>query len=586
MNYTLNTNKQENKKQPGIIGIIRSFGPLLLTEKRRLIFALIAIFINALFTLATPIVIGRIIDTYIASKQYHGVLVFSGILLGLYIGAFISSYLQTKLMGTVGQRVLYNVRNALFEKLQFLPIAFFNQNKAGDLISRINNDTDKLNVFLSQSLVQFVGGVFVMIGASIFLLIINFKLGLITLLPAFFILIFTRFVSPWVRKKNTQSLKSTGGLSAEIQESIENFKVIVAFNRRDYFRTRFDEVNTENYKSTLKAGIANNIFMPVYGLASNISQIVILVFGIYLITTGNFTLGLLVSFLSYASNFYTPLRQIAAVWANFQVAMAGWDRISDILALKSNLEIIETNSVHDNSLLTFKDVQFSYPDGNVVLENINFSLEKGKTYALVGPTGGGKTTTASLIARLYDPVSGSVFLHGKDMRSYSSEERTQKIGFILQEPFLFGGTVRDNIIYGNSLYKEYTHEQVDSLIKEKGLEELINKFDQGLDTPIRTSGESMSLGQKQLIAFMRALLRSPDILILDEATANVDTVTEILLQKVLDKLPEETTRVIIAHRLHTIEKADEIFFVNGGEIINAGTMEHAVEMLMSNKRKS
>lgn len=585
MNYKLNIKKEE-KKQGGIMEIIRSFGPLLLTEKRRLIFALIAIFVNALFTLATPILIGHIIDTYIVSKQYHGVIVFSGILFGLYIGALVTSYLQTKLMGTVGQRVLYNVRNALFEKLQSLPVAFFNQNKAGDLISRINNDTDKLNIFLSQSLVQFVGGAFVMIGASVFLLIINFKLGLVALLPAFFIFIFTRIVSPWVKKKNMQSLKSTGGLSAEIQESIENFKVIAAFNRRDYFRTRFEEVNTENYKSAIKAGIANNIFMPVYGLASNISQIAILIFGVYLITTGSFTLGLLVSFLSYASNFYTPLRQIAAVWANFQVAMAGWDRISDILALKSNLEIVESNRVYDNSLLTFKDVQFSYPDGNVVLENINFSLKKGKTYALVGPTGGGKTTTASLIARLYDPTLGSVFLYGKDIRSYSSEERTQKIGFILQEPILFSGTLRDNILYGNTLYKDYSNEQVMSLIKETGLEDLIDRFDQGLDTPIRTSGESVSLGQKQLIAFIRAVLRKPDILILDEATANIDTVTEMLLQKILDKLPQETTRVIIAHRLHTIEKADEIFFVNGGEIVNAGSMDNAVKMLMNGKRSS
>ncbi|WP_432708547.1 ABC transporter ATP-binding protein, partial [Pedobacter sp.] len=496
-------------------------------------------------------------------------------------------YLQTKLMGGVGQRMLYTLRNAIFNKLLTLPVGFFNQNKSGDLISRVNNDTDKLNQFFSQALMQFIGSIVTMVGAGIFLLAINWKLGLATLAPALFILIFTAVLSPWVKRKNAVNLESAGNLSGEIQESLQNFKVIIAFNRRDYFRKKFDEVNKENYKTAIGAGLANNIFAPVYGLFASFAQLIVLLYGIYLISKGQFTIGLLVSYLSYATNFYNPLRQLAALWANFQVAMAGWDRISNILSMENDLVDVKPGIAKPNApLLAFKDVYFGYEGGKEILHNINFELEKGKTYALIGPTGGGKTTTASLIARLYDPTSGTVFLEGQDIRSYSAEERTNKIGFILQEPFLFTGSVRDNILYGNPLYKDYTPEQLEQVIAEADLSELLAIFDEGLETMISSGTDNLSLGQKQIIAFMRAVLRQPALLILDEATANIDTVTEQLLSDILNKLPNKTTLVIIAHRLNTIQNADEIFFVNSGEVKKAGTLRHAMNMLLEGKRTS
>ena len=214
------------------------------------------------------------------------------------------------------------------------------------------------------------------------------------------------------------------------------------------------------------------------------------------------------------------------------------------------------------------------------------NLKKGKTYALVGPTGGGKTTTASLMARLYDPSTGKVLLNGKDIRSYPPEDRTKKIGFILQEPVLFTGTVKENILYGNDDFASHSNDELEADLKKVGLEKLLQRFDQGLDTQLTASGDAVSLGQKQLIAFMRAMLRNPDLLILDEATANIDTVTEQHLEDILKNLPQSTTRIIIAHRLNTIENADEIFFVNAGEVIQAGSMDHALEMLLHHNRKS
>ncbi len=575
MNYSLN--KPDIIKKTSTWKSVKKLLPLIIEEKKIMAFALGAVLINSVLNLTAPRLIAHTVDTYIIQRDYHGVLVFSGIIMAMYLVGLLTSYAQTRLMGGVGQRVLFRLRNQIFNKLQELPIAFFNQNKAGDLISRINNDTDKINQFFSQSIVQFISSIAMMAGATVFLLSLNVKLGAATLAPAVVLLILTQILSPWVKRKNLVSSQSLGGMSSEIQESLNNFKVIIAFNRRDYFKKRFQEVNDSNYAAAVGAGVANNTFAPIYSLASNIGQLIVLAYGISLIAAGQFTIGLLISFLAYATNFYNPLRQLAALWASFQGALASWDRVHEILILENDLPMLtESSSVGDNAMMEFKDVNFQYPDGKEVLHHINLRLEAGKTYALIGPTGGGKTTTASLMARLYDPTTGTVLFEGKDLRSYSEEERTKKIGFILQEPVLFTGTVRENILYGNE----------GAVIPETGLETLLKRFDQGLETKLTATGDSVSLGQKQLIAFMRAVLRNPDILILDEATANVDTVTEQLLEDILGNLPATTTKVIIAHRLNTIQNADDIFFVNAGNVTEAGSMEHAMQMLLHDHRTS
>jgi ATP-binding cassette subfamily B protein len=324
--------------------------------------------------------------------------------------------------------------------------------------------------------------------------------------------------------------------------------------------------------------------MPVYSLAANIGQLIVLTLGIYLIMKGRFSVGLLISFIAYITNFYNPLRQLASLWANFQLALAAWDRISLLLSMESNLVRISENGCGDSSsYLEFRKVSFTYPNGKEVLHRVSFSLKRGKTYAFVGPTGGGKTTIASLISRLYDTSKGNIILDSKDIRTYDPAERSRKIGFILQDPFLFTGTVRENLLYGQDGQVSFSSDEFEKAVTESGLGSLLARFDKGLDTKVNTTGDEISLGQKQLIAFMRAVLRKPELLILDEATANIDTVTEQLLEEILKKLPESTTKVIIAHRLNTIEEANEIFFVNSGKVIPAGSLRDAVNLLMHGK---
>ncbi len=587
MNYSLDIKKDKTKKPQSTFSSLKSLVSHMVHEKKTLFWAFVAMLVAAVLTLAAPLIIGHTIDTYIQNKEYHGVLIFCGILLAMYIINLVAGYIQTKLMGTVGQRMLFNLRNSIFEKLQELPLEFFNQNKSGDLISRINSDTEKINQFFSQSLMQFVRSIIIMIGAAIFLLSLNIELGAASLAPALIIWLFTKLISPWVKESNGASLKQNGYLSAQIQENLANFKVVVAFNRRDYFRDHFNEANKKNYKAAVKAGIANHIFMPVYTFLSNIGQLIVVVYGIWLISQGRFTIGLLISFVAYITSFYNPLRQLASLWANFQLALAAWDRVLSILNMENNMKVTAKKSgLSGASLLSFKDVYFSYPNGTEVLHCVNFDLKKGKTYAFVGPTGGGKTTTASLIARLYDPTRGTVSLDGQDIKSYSAEERSEKIGFILQEPFLFSGSVRDNILYGNDALKDYRNEELILLLEEFGLDKLVSQFENGLDTSFNSMNDEVSLGQKQLIGFIRAVLRKPDLLILDEATANIDTVTEALLDEILDKLPATTTKVIIAHRLNTIAGADQIYFVNFGNVIPAGSLDEAVKMLMDGRMAS
>lgn len=587
--YYLKNFDTKTKSELKVGKLVKGFSGLLGGEKWRLGWAVLVVVINSVANVAAPLLVGKAVDKFIVDKNWSELANYGWILAGLYLAVGITNYFQTILMGRVGQNILYRLRSRVFEKIQSLPLSFFNQNKLGDLISRINSDTDKLNQFFSQSLNQFMGQAFTLVGIGVFVFYMNPKLSTWMMLPVVGLVTVTYLMSAYLSKRNRMSLQSLGNLSAEIQESLSYFKVIVLFNRRDFFRDNFKKANDNNFAMSVRSGMANNINGPIYDLAWNAGLTLVLVMGVGMIIKGQMTVGLLISFLAYTDKFYAPLRQMAQVWSNTQMAFAGWVRISEILDLKSDLEVLETEKTlerRNREVLVFDKVSFSYDGKKIILDKINLDFKKGKTYAMVGPTGGGKSTMAALMCRLYDPDSGKIYFEGRDIRSYTGKELSEEIGFILQEQYIFSGSVGENIVYGNPNYETYDKKRLKKELKEDGLEALVERFENGLDTEITPDTEMISLGQKQLISFMRAIMRKPKLLVMDEATANIDTVTESLLQKIIDKLPAETTKVIIAHRLSTIKKADEIYFVNDGEVVSAESLEKSVEMIEKSKRKS
>ena len=385
---------------------------------------------------------------------------------------------------------------------------------------------------------QFLSSLFLMTGVAVFVLSLNFRLGIAALLPAIGVFAVTKATGAWVKRRNMRSMQTLGGLSAEVQESLHNFKVIVAFNRLDYFQRKFKTANDTNYNASVSAGFANNIFMPMYGFAHNLAMLAgggvrhhsdrsdgddgrpadrVFALRQQFLWADAATGNRVVVLPARAGGAGPHLRSAGA-----RIGHAGIGRGSARIRLRSRIP--------ESSL------PISRRQGSSARHHAGAG-ERDSVYALVGPTGGGKTTTASLMARLYDPTAGSIFLNGRDIRSVPPAERARKIGVIPQEPFLFTGTVRDNIVYGNEDYANCSTEQLAAVLEKSNLSSLLARFPEGLETKVASSGNSISLGQKQLIAFMRATLRSPELLILDEATANIDTVTEQLLEEILAKLP-------------------------------------------------
>jgi ATP-binding cassette subfamily B protein len=577
-------------KRGGMWQSAKEFMKFIKGDGRNLAIAFVMIIINSAAGVITPYIVAKSLDKYISKGTLVGLPSLLLLLAVIYVVTVVTGYFQGKLMGGVSQRTLFRLRQALFGKLQELPIAFFNQNKAGDLMSRINNDTDKLNQFLSESIMRFVGLFFSMLGIAAFVLFINIKLGLVMLSVTVVLAFLTRAFSPWIERLNKKNLDTIGGLSASIQENLSNFRVIIAYSRRKYLKDQLTAQSEKAFASAMKSDSANRVFEPIYDFGSSIALILVLAYGFHLVSIGGLTVGLLVAFVSYTQRFYDPLRTLATIFGTVQLSMAAWSRIRAVFNMENNLTVIDapSDTIHrEMPRMEIRDASFSYENSGMVIENANLTFMPGKTYALVGPTGGGKSTLASLMSRLYDPVEGVIFLDGKDIRTYDIEERAKKISVILQDPLLFTGTVADNIRYGNDDIERTTDRELELLLEHKGFKEVIERFPQGLTTKVtQAGGGGLSIGQKQLISFMRALLREPEMLILDEATANIDTITEAILNKTIDSLPKSTTKIIIAHRLNTIKDADEIMFVNGHHVTRAGDFKEALEMIKSSKRKS
>lgn len=567
---------------------LKSMWPFVKPEVRYLLSGGVLVLLNSAFNVAIPFLVGRIIDLAIVGKNPTLLLWSLGGMLLLFIGALLTNLGQIWMMGIASQRILLRLRAEIFGHLQVLSLTYFQQHAAGDLTARITNDTDKLNQLFSESLVRFTGSGMVVIGIGIVMVVLQPTLALTALGIAAVLLVFTVLVSPMVQRLNSTSLTRVGDLANQLRDVLLNYKIVVSYNIRQFFKDQFTVVNNDAYSAAVRSGVANTFVIPLFDVAGNVAVLAVLGVGMWLLDQRVISIGLLITFLAYTDRFYQPLRILASIWANIQSSLAAWGRVNQVISEPAEIDgTLDSPQTADGTqpLIEFKDVSFGYSPEKTVLHKTNLSFEVGKTYALVGPTGGGKSTFASLVSRLYRPTKGEILFVGKSLNDYHRVSLSSAIGFILQEPVFFSGTLADNLRYGNAELANHSDDELKLHLQKQGYAAVIEKFPEGLQTSLSAT-QPLSLGQRQLAAFLRAVLRQPLLLILDEATANVDTITEQLLQRLLDKLPKNTTKIVIAHRLQTIREADQILFINQGEVQPALSFEAAVNMVTHARRKS
>ncbi|MDQ3736238.1 MAG: ABC transporter ATP-binding protein/permease, partial [Actinomycetota bacterium] len=525
--------------------------------------------LGALSQAGGPWLIGRAIDRSILGGDPPGLARIMLLLLGVYLVGTLASRGQIRQIGSVGQSILASLRERIFERLLRLPLGYFDRRPVGDLMSRVTNDVDTLNQLLSQGLTQLLGSLFSLIGIVVAMLLLDWRLALVcfTIIPA--MLLTNVYFARRARRAFRTTRETVGSVTAGLQEEIVGVREAQAFNRTETNIERFRERNAANRTANVEAVTITSAFAPAIDVLSTLSTAVVIGYGGYLVVTGTLTVGLLTAFLIYVQQFFRPIQLASQVYTQAQAALAGAERIYNVLdEPREPSDPPGTPQLYSvEGRIEFERVTFAYEQGRPVLEDIDFHVEPGQTVALVGPTGAGKTTIANLIPRFYDVSAGTVRVDDHDVREVERRSLRGQIATVLQEPFLFSGTIAENIRYGRM---EATREEVEAAARAVSAHSFIAALPDGYDTELGAGGGRLSQGQRQLLSFARAVLANPRILILDEATSNVDTRTEALIQEALGTLLKGRTSIVIAHRLSTIRNADLILVIEAGRIAERG----------------
>ncbi|MBN1350067.1 ABC transporter ATP-binding protein [candidate division KSB1 bacterium] len=554
--------------------LIKRLIPYILAFKYYVVLAIFLLLISTLLQLAGPYLIKIGIDQYIEPKNYNG-LIFIIVLFGAaLVGQAIVRFFQMIVIEWIGQQIMYKLRMQIFSHLQSLPLSYFDTNPVGRLVTRVTTDVDTLNELFTGGFVAIFGDIFTLVGIVIVLFSLNWKLALLILLILPILAYVTFLIRTRLRNSFRQIRIRIAKINAFLQENITGMSIIQLFNRAEKNFLQFDELNRSHLDAYLKTIFYFSLFFPVMQLMLSVSiGLIIWQGGIQVIEKG-LTFGALVAFIQYAQQFFRPLSDLAEKYNIMQAAMAASERIFKLLDEKNPIH----NPANPVSLekiageIEFKNVCFSYTgttedDRNYVLKNISFSVKPGEKIAIVGATGAGKSTIINLLARFYDVTYGEILLDGVNIKNLSLEQLRGNIGIVLQDVFIFAGTLGDNIRLGN---RSISQNEIERAAKTVHIHPFIAKFSDGYEHNVTERGSTLSSGQKQLLSFARALAYDPAILVLDEATSSVDSETELLIQDALRQLMQNRTSIIIAHRLSTIQNADRIIVLHKGEIREIG----------------
>jgi len=542
----------------------------LAAQKKGLIITSVLVVISTGLGLLGPYLLGKAIDDYILPGDLPGLARLGALMIGVYIASAAGIWLQEYMMATVAQHTVRDLRRDLFAKFQTLSLRYFDQHSHGDLMSHLTNDIENVSMVLSAGISQLLSNALSLLGAAVMMFAINVPLAVVTLAVLPLTVVLTNAIAKHTRQGYREQQERLGTLNGIIEETVTGQRVVIAFVREEASIREFDRANRSLQQAATKAQILTGFMGPLMNMVNNMGLAVVAGAGGLFAVRGMATVGVIASFISYAQRFTRPLNSIAGLFNTVQSAVAGAERVFKVLDEEPELPDVAGAVALDRieGEVIFDDVCFGYDKDVPVLKHVSLHAHPGETIALVGPTGAGKTTIVNLLTRFYDIDSGRILIDGHDIRNIKRDDLRQRLGLVLQDNFLFADTVLENIRYGRL---DASDKEVIEAAKLANAHHFVHRLPKGYHTVLTERGSNLSQGQRQLLAIARAILADPDILILDEATSNVDTRTERHLQEALLRLMEGRTSFVIAHRLSTIRNADQVLVIRDGEVIERGT---------------
>ena len=541
------------------------------------------------FCMLAAVIFGTLCGVYAPSLQSKAIDIIAGtgtgslirtliLMLAAYLLYSGSQLLQGWFSARLSQRIVKRMREELFGKIVDLPVRYLDTHSHGDVMSRMTNDVENISTTVSQSLPSLFSGVLTIAGTAAVMIWYCWQLALLSCATIILTIVCTKVLSAKVRKFSRRRQMLLGQLNGTVEEMISGYRTVVAYNHQDVTTEEFCDTSDALTKAGIKTDVFSGVMGPVMNCISNIGFVIIAAFGGYFSVHGLISVGVISAFIVYAKQFSRPINEIAQIYGQLQTAVAGAERVFSVLDEVNEDKAGEKLEIQGEAAVIFRNVQFSYVPGSPVIRDFNLTVPPGKKIALVGATGCGKTTVVNLLMRFYDIDSGEILINGENIQDISRDSLRHNIAIVLQDTVLFGGTIRDNLKYGN---ENANKEQLERAAEMSRCSDMIQMLPQGYDTVLTGSGENISQGQRQLLAIARAFAADPKILILDEATSNVDTRTEKAIQDAMHLVMENRTSIIIAHRLSTIQDADRIIVMDHGEIVESGSHE---ELLLQKGR--